>query len=351
MHNRRARWVRRAALVTGWLLTHLLVRFELHGREHLQVEGPVLYTGNHAGTLDALLAMMLVPPETAYVTAGDFELLWPANWFIRWVGAIPVRRGSVDREALKRMLDALQDGGRLAIFPEGGSWEKPIHEVKSGATYLSHATGARIVPIGLGGTYRAWDKIVRLRFPRITVNIGAPLPPVAVSGDRRTRQDELQAAAVELMQTIYNLLPAEEQARYDQLARQRFSGCLVFKPEGIRPPEVSFDALAELVAKPNLFSPLRHNARLPVAPLATGRMVSPRRMKRAVEALRAAFSAGDFSGFLEYRLGDSKAAEIRAALAAMIPVLDEAEAAGARVAFVTRVTEVPAGSEAKTEQT
>jgi len=350
MRERRARWVRRAARVGGWALVRLLARFTLRGQEHLRVAGPVLYTANHASTFDALLAMMLLPPDTVFVGPGDFKLLWPANWFLPWTGAILAQRGAVDREGLKRMLDVLHAGGRLAIFPEGGTWEKPLDEVKSGATYLSQAAGARIVPMGFGGTYRVWDKILRLRWPRITVTVGPALPPVAVSGERRRRQDELQAAAVALMHTIYDLLPAEDRARYDKLARQRFSGRLVFQPGGCRPPEVSLDALAELVVKPNLFSPLRYNARLPVGPLASGRLTSARRMQRAVAALSTAFGAGDFSGYLEYRLGDAKAAAIRAALAALLPVLDEAEAVAARVAFVTAITEVPTGREAQTEQ-
>lgn len=348
MLDRRARWLRRAFRLAGWALLRLLTRPSISGREHLAVPGPAIYAANHASTFDALLLLTLLPADTIFVGPGDFRLLWPANWIVQHAGLILMKRGAVDRENLKRTLDALRAGGRLGMFPDGGTWEKPIDDVKSGVAYLSHATGARIVPMALGGTYQVWARIVRLRFPRVTVTIGPPLPPVVVSDDRRRRQDELQAAAVALMHTIYDLLPPDAQARYDRLARQRFSGMLSYKPDTLAPPDVALDALAELVAKPNLFSPLHRNARLPVRPFVqAGRYFPARTMQVAADALADAFAAGDFAGYLEYRLGEAKAAEIRAALAAISAAMPQAEAAGVRVAFVPVVTEqAPDGARA-----
>ena len=340
MLDRRTRFLRQVVRIAGLILLRLLTRTTITGRENLDVQGPAIYAANHASTFDALLLLVLVPLDTIFIGPGDFRLLWPANWAIRFMGVILMKRGSVDREGLRRMLDVLEAGGRLAMFPEGGMWEKPIDDVKSGAMYLSQATGAQIVPMGFGGTYRVWMQILRLGFPRVTVRIGAPLPPVHVSGDRKRRQDDLQAAAVELMRRIYDLLPPDTQAHYDRLARQQFSGELRFRPDSLQPPDVPLNALAELVVKPNLFSPLRLNARLPVRPFARyGRYVPPRRMKIAADALQRAFAEGDFSGYLEYRLGEAKAAEIRAALAAISAAMDEADARGAKVAFVPTVTE------------
>lgn len=342
MLNRRTRLLRRLFRVAGWAVVRLLTRTTITGRAHLQTEGPVIFAGNHMSTFDALLLLVLMPPDAVLVGPGDFRLLWPANLVVHHLGLILMKRGAVDREGLKRMVDALKAGGRLGIFPDGGTWEKPIDDVKSGATYLSMVSGARIVPMAYGGTYQVWARMLRLQFPRITVTIGAPLPPVTMSGDRKRRQDELQAAAVDLMYKIYNLLPPDVQARYDRLARERYAGSLAVRPAGSLaplPPEVRLDALAELVVKPNLFSPLYHNARLPVRPLVRhGRFFPAHKMKTAVDALGAAFADGDFSSYLEYRLGDTKAAEIRAALAAISAALDSADGR-VRVAFVPTVTE------------
>jgi 1-acyl-sn-glycerol-3-phosphate acyltransferase len=334
MMTHRTRLIRWALRWLGRIAIRLLTRTTITGREHLQTPGQVIYSGNHTSTFDALFLLTMLPSDTALVGPGDFKLLWPANWVIELVGLILAKRGSVDRDSLKQMLDVLKGGGRLALFPEGGTWEKPIDDVKSGVSYLSHATGAAIVPMGFGGTYQVWRQIARLRRPRVTVRIGPPLPPVTVSGDRARRQDELQASAVDLMWRIYDLLPPDTQAHYDRMARLQFSGRLLFDSSQLAPPDVSLDALAELVSKPNLFSPLVHNARLPVKPFLRPRQFFPaREMRAAASALLDAFSTGDFAGYLEYRLGEDKADQVRAALRAIAGVMDEAEKAGVKVSF------------------
>ncbi len=338
MLDRRTRIIRWIFRRVGWLVVRLMTRTTITGRDYLQTEGPVIFAANHTSTFDALLLITLLPPDTIFIGPGDFKLLWPANLVIKYAGLILMKRGSVDREGLKRMIDALKAGGRLAMFPEGGTWEKPIHDVKSGVNYLSHTTNARIVPMGFGGTYQIWVRMLKFQFPRVTVKVGPPLPPT-VSADRKRRQEDLQAAAVDLMKTIYDLMSAETRAFYDRQARLGFSGALCFKPDGITPPDVPLAALAELVSKPNLFSPLVLNARLPVRPFVRqGHYFPAPRMKRAVDALQAAFAGGDFAGFLEYRLGEIKAAEIRAALAAISTALDGV-GREVKVAFVATVRE------------
>ncbi|MBN1562959.1 MAG: 1-acyl-sn-glycerol-3-phosphate acyltransferase [Anaerolineae bacterium] len=395
----RVRIIRAIVRAATWFVLRVLTRSTITGMEHTRIAGPVIYAGNHTSTFDAML-LFILPHDTEFVGPADFKLLWPGNIMIHHAGLILAKRGSVDRAGLKLMTEVLKGGGRLGMFPDGGTWEKPIDDVKSGATYLSNATGAKIVPIAIGGAYQIWRKIALLRFPRVTITFGEPIPPVEVSGDRKTRQDELQAAAVAVMHTIYDLLPPETQAHYDRFAREQYSGKIVFhrrdaedrekskvkagesqKPEvdvdnfenSLNPMpdssspylergaggevstsgvaalnEISFGALAELVVKPNLFSPLHRNAHLPVKPFLPrrgqyGRYVAPAQMQRACDAMLAAFAEGDYANFLEYRLGDAKAAAIRASLAAISAAMQDmickGDAQNVRVAFVPTVTE------------
>ncbi len=82
-------------------------------------------------------------------------------------------------------------------------------------------TGTPILPVAIGGAYRAWDKVVRFRRPRLTVNIGQVMPPVQPPVEKSRRGAALDAATQAIMQRIYELLPAEDRARYDDLARRR----------------------------------------------------------------------------------------------------------------------------------
>lgn len=326
----------------GRAALRLLARLEVSGERHLATPGPVIYAANHLSTFDAMLFFLLLPPDTVFVGPGDFPLEQPGEWLVNHLGLIRARRGAVDREGLKRMAAVLKAGGRLALFPEGGTWEKPIDDVKPGAAYLSQMTGAAIVPIGLGGTYRAWDALRAQRRPAISVRIGPPLPPITVSADRHRRQDELQAASVALMARIYDLLPPETQALYDSFGRARYHGRLAFDPPRGVAPAVSLDALAELICKPNLFRPLHRIARLPVAPfLHPGCFYPPGTMRLAAGSLLGAFTEGDFAGYLEYRLGEDKADRVRAALRAIIARIDAPGPSGVRVAFAVRVEDAP----------
>lgn len=339
MLDRRTRTLRRIFRALGWFVVRLLTRTRIDGREVLKTPGPVIFAANHTSTFDALLLLLLLPVDAVFVGPGDFRLLWPAPWFVEHLGLILMKRGSVDRTGLKRMTDLLKDGGALGMFPEGGTWEKTIDDVKSGASYVSYTTGAQIVPMGFGGTYQVWWRILRLQFPRIEVRIAPPEPPVTIV-DRKRRQDELQEHSVALMHTIYGLLPPGTQAHYDRQARLSFAGSLLTESGVVLLPEVDFSALAELVAKPNLFSPLVHNARLPVWPFYRyGRLFPARQMHRAASALQAAFAEGDFAGYLEYRLGDEKSTAIRAALAAIITALDASPTRDTRVRFEAVVTD------------
>lgn len=349
----RTRRNRRFARALARLVLRLFTRTTITGQEHLQTPGPVIYAANHASTFDAVLFVALLPPDATFVGPGDFKLLWPGNWAIRSMGLIPMKRGAVDRAGLKHLLDVLKAGGRLGMFPEGGTWEKAISDVKSGVTYLSYAADAKLVLMAYGGTYQVWKRIARLQRPRINITIAPPLPPVSVSGTRARRQDELQAAALDLMRQLYDLLPAADQERFDRLARTRYHG--VIHLETLTPQQaaeqaealadldaIPLDALAELVLKPNLFSPLHRNAGLPLRPLVRhGRAFPAEELGRAARALRAALTTGDYANYLEYRLGDAKAEAVRAALDAIQTVMAGAPL-GARAAFVATAEVVDA---------
>ena len=57
--------------------------------------------------------------------------------------------------------------------------------------------------------------------------------------------------------------------------------------------------------------------------------------EREQETRGQRYTGGDFAGYLEYRLGEAKAAEIRTALAAIADQLEHEQArAGVRAAFV-----------------
>lgn len=314
-----------------------LTRTTITGLENLPTQSPVIFAANHFSTYDAVLFMAHLPENTELVGPGDFKLLFPANILIPLAGIVRIKRAALDRDSLKLMSSALERGMNLALFPEGGTWEKRLEDVKPGAAYLSQLQNVPIVPISFGGTYNVWGKIVRLQRPRITIHFGEMLPPVVIE-DRKRRAELLQAASMTLMQRIYEHLPAEDQARYDLAARQQFHARLNAMPQPQSAAEQpDFAVLAEVFSKPNLASPLWRNAKLPLTPLVKhGKFYPAAQFVVAAERLHTALT-GEFSGYLNYRLGDYKAARVLDELTHLRDLALAAHHAGQQLRFSVMV--------------
>ncbi len=315
----------------------ILTRIEVTGQENIPTQGPVLFAANHLSTYDAVLMLVHLPPQTQILGPGDFKLLWPANLIIENIGIIMVNRGTVDRSSMKAMEKVLKDGGFLGLFPEGGTWEKGLEDVKSGAAYLSVTTGATIVPIALGRTYQVWSKMFKFKRPKVTMHFCEPIPPVQLSGDRKLRQQELQDASVDLMKRIYAHLPPEDQQFYDDVPRRRYQAELAFEPSLMLENTPPLAGLAELVSKPNLFSPLHRNAKLPLDPFTTdlSQFVAAEAVEIAVRSLLTALE-NDFKGFLEYRLGEVKEQQIIEDLTQLLAIAQEAVQSRAKIRFTVQ---------------
>jgi 1-acyl-sn-glycerol-3-phosphate acyltransferase len=326
-----------------------LTRTTVTGLENIPANGPLLILANHNSTIDPMLLLAFLPSTTEFVGPGDFKLLFPANVIIEWYGLVPVKRSvQLERSSLKLMTDILKSGRMLGLFPQGGTWEKPITDAKAGAAYLSASTGSPILPVGLGGTYQVWNKIARLQRPHMTVNIGKVMLPVQLSGNKPKRSEELETATQEIMRRIYDLCPPEDRQWYDDLARCRYD-LIVEVWKKPRPERVSLPGstvLGELVVKPNLMSPLINNAKLALDPLQKSGVRFPvSAVREAASALQTALH-GPFAGYMEYRLGDEKSRDLYMALDALIAL---AETAGVNEIALTPTSSAaadPAGDQA-----
>ena len=188
-----------AALVSG--LSRLLFRPTVIGAENIPLEGPVLIAPIHRSNVDFALTLF-ISKRKAFFMAKDslfrVPLLGP---LITHLGAFPIRRGSADRESMAHSEAVLRQGHALVLFPEGtrkeGRTVAPLHD---GAMFLAARTGARVVPVGIGGSDRAMPKGAKLPRPaKITIVVGTPIDPPSSEGwvSRRAltaKSEELRVA-------------------------------------------------------------------------------------------------------------------------------------------------------------
>jgi 1-acyl-sn-glycerol-3-phosphate acyltransferase len=181
-------------------VTHLLIGFDVIGRDKLPLAGPALIAANHNSHVDTLILLCLFPPRLLRrirpVAAADHFLKTPlSSWFTRKiVGIIPVRRGAgrADGDVLAECKEALERSDILVIFPEGtrGSPEE-MGSFKSGVARLAAAfPSVPVTPIYLQGAGRTLPKNARLFVPfNCTVVVGDPF---TWPGDRTAFMEQLR---------------------------------------------------------------------------------------------------------------------------------------------------------------
>jgi len=149
-----------------------IYRIEVVGADRLPATGPVVVASNHESWIDGIILGAAIPRELRFVAKAE---LWQSrllSWMLDGLGAIPIERDRSDYLAGARVLQALEAGQAVVIFPQGAvhgdrSW-------KQGAAHAALLTGALLVPVCLIGTARALSR-GKIGFPRLRVIIGEPI--------------------------------------------------------------------------------------------------------------------------------------------------------------------------------
>jgi 1-acyl-sn-glycerol-3-phosphate acyltransferase len=160
-----------------------------------------VYFANHSSHLDTLVIWASLPAvlraRTRPVAAGDY---WDRPGVRRWLAlrvlrALPVDRtdGCGKRDALRRLIEALDEGDSLILFPEGTRGDgSAIGELRSGLYHVARERPeAALVPVFLENLSRILPKGEFLPVPLIgSATFGAP---IRLEPDE-TRQAFLQRA-------------------------------------------------------------------------------------------------------------------------------------------------------------
>jgi len=175
-----------------------LYRIEVRGAENIPPAGPLIVTGNHDSVLDPFVMAAAVPRTIHFVGKSEFWRHAPLRWWLRTIGAIPVVRGGSDAEAIAAAVAALEAGGAVGIFPEGGV--KREGPWLRGAARMALTTGAPLLPIRFLDTRKAMGRGT-IAFPPLAALIGEPIPVQRTEPTpdlARALTDRLQAAVESL---------------------------------------------------------------------------------------------------------------------------------------------------------
>jgi 1-acyl-sn-glycerol-3-phosphate acyltransferase len=176
--------------------------------------GPLILVCNHVNTLDVPLMYTHLQPRlmTGFAKLETWDNPVMALLFDLW-GAIPIKRGMADVDALKRGLDALAQGKIVVISPEGTrSWDGLLKEAYAGVVFTALRSGAPLLPLAFYGGENLKDNMRRLRRTDFYISVGRPfhLDPKGAKVDKQVRKQMLD----EVMYQLADLLPERYRGIY-----------------------------------------------------------------------------------------------------------------------------------------
>ena len=159
---------------------HIWFRLSVTGREHIPDEGAAIVCPNHKSFWDSFFIGAATKRHLRFMAKTELIEARYGRLLLR-LGAFPVRRGEADADALETARTVLEQGGLLALFPEGTRVRDPdeLGDPKRGAGRLALEAHAPMIPAAIEGT----DKLFAGPFPkpkRVQVAFAEPISVTAV---------------------------------------------------------------------------------------------------------------------------------------------------------------------------
>jgi len=178
-----------------------------------------IYFANHQSHADLVLMWAALPQELRSITrpiaAKDY---WTASTFKRWIttevfNAVYVEREKKgDEDPLQPLIDALDSGDSLILFPEGTrTSDGSLQSAKAGVGFIACKTQVPVVPVRIFGSFEAYGKGRGLHLGTpVSIVYGRPIPPSAYD-EPKAGKERAQIASDRIMSEIARLqMPARQ---------------------------------------------------------------------------------------------------------------------------------------------
>lgn len=183
----------------------VLFRLHVEGRENVPQTGAIIVAPNHKSYWDPPVIGVAFNTRIIHYMAKEELFKNPLfGWLIRQFGTFPVKRGAVDRTAIRQAVRELKAGNPLGIFPEGTRIRKDgLGRFHSGMASLALMTGTPVIPVAVIGS-----KDLPHKKGPLAVLIGKP---IAVQKEKPS--DEKVAALNEMVKTEIQKMMDEYKSR------------------------------------------------------------------------------------------------------------------------------------------
>jgi len=206
-----SRWFMNAVIRLG---TDILCKIEKCDFSKFPTRGPLILVTNHIGSLEVPLLFVHLQPRKiiglAKIETWDSKFM---GWLFDLWDAIPVRRGKVDLDAIRRCLDVLKAGDILAVAPEGTrSHDGRLLYAQPGIVLIALRSGAPILPMAHWGGEDFGANLKKLKRTDFHIRVGELFHLDAK--DEKVNGGVRQAMADEIMFQIAALMPESYRGEY-----------------------------------------------------------------------------------------------------------------------------------------
>jgi 1-acyl-sn-glycerol-3-phosphate acyltransferase len=189
-------------------------RWRVFNPERVPLTGSVILAPNHASYIDPPLVGAGLRRQISYLARDNiFHVPILASILRSWE-VVPVDRDGGTGRGLKQILNRLEEGGAIILFPEGTrSRHGELNPARSGIGLAVIKSNAPVVPVRVFGTHDAFGPHQRLPRPRrVMVKYGKPLlfaerRAEAASCSKQRVKEIYQQVADEIMAEIARLEP------------------------------------------------------------------------------------------------------------------------------------------------
>ncbi len=209
----------------GWIFFRLIFatyfRWRVFNPERVPAEGPVILASNHASFLDPPLVGAGLTRAINFLARESLFRFPGMNWLLHRWNAVPVDRDGGGAAGLRAILDRLQAGGAIILFPEGTrSYDGNLQAARSGIGLTVIKSTAMVVPVRVFGTFEAYNRHMKWPRPRrVAVKYGRPMRFEELRAEARicskARLKEIyQEVADQIMAAIAALEPHEDKQTF-----------------------------------------------------------------------------------------------------------------------------------------
>jgi 1-acyl-sn-glycerol-3-phosphate acyltransferase len=157
-------------------LARLFFRFRILHRERMIQSGPVILAMNHQSYIDPPLAGNTCDRAIYFLARRSLLDVPVLRWLLPKLNVIPVNQETIDRSALKTLIQTIKAGNGALVFPEGSRTpDGHLHPGLPGVGLVIAKTLAPVVPMRIFGAYEAWPIGGKIRLHPITLVVGDPI--------------------------------------------------------------------------------------------------------------------------------------------------------------------------------